>query len=103
MFLEASPEDPGLAGLLTMPLMLVAMVGVFYFLMIRPQSKQKKEKARMLNELIVGDEVTTIGGIVGKVVSIKDDALTIETGAEKVRIKIMRWAISNKGVKESSE
>ncbi|MCL2084152.1 MAG: preprotein translocase subunit YajC [Oscillospiraceae bacterium] len=72
------------------------LIGVMYFLMIRPESKRKKQMARMLNELIVGDEVTTRGGIIGKIVSIKDDTVTVETGADKVRIKFVRDAISSK-------
>ena len=91
----------GLSSLLGMILPLVLLFGVMYFFMIRPESKRKKETAKMRNELIVGDEVTTIGGIVGKVVNIKDDTITVETGADKVRIKLMRWAISSKGAKIS--
>lgn len=77
------------------PLLLIVVA--FYFFMIRPESKRKKEANKMRKELIVGDEITTIGGIVGKVVAIKDDTITLETGSEKARIKIMRWAISSKG------
>ena len=73
---------------------MVAMIAVFYFLLIRPENKKKKAAAKMRSELAVGDEITTIGGIVGRVVTVKDDSLIIETGAERNRIKIMRWAIS---------
>lgn len=99
MFLaEATPADAGgLSSLLGMVLPMVLLFGVLYFFMIRPESKRKKETAKLRNELIVGDEITTIGGIVGKVVNIKDDTITVETGADKVRIKIMRWAVSSKG------
>ena len=75
-------------------IMLVVCVVAFYFFLIRPQRKQEKEAAAMRNNLHVGDEITTIGGIVGRVVTVKDDSLIIETGAERNRIKIMRWAIS---------
>ena len=75
-------------------LLMVAMIAVFYFLLIRPENKKKKAAAKMRSELAVGDEITTIGGIVGRVVTVKDDSLIIETGAERNRIKIMRWAIS---------
>ena len=74
--------------------MLVVMLAIFYFMLIRPENKKKKELAKMRSELAVGDEITTIGGIVGRVVTVKDDSLIIETGAERNRIKIMRWAIS---------
>ncbi len=74
----------------------VVIIGVFYFLLIRPENKRKKAMQRMLSELIIGDEVTTAGGIIGKVVNIKDDEITIETGADKVRIRFLRSAITNK-------
>ncbi|GHV19363.1 hypothetical protein FACS189425_09920 [Clostridia bacterium] len=85
------------AMLLSTVLPFALLIGVMYFFMIRPESKRKKEAAKMRNELIVGDEITTIGGIVGKVVSIKDDSVVLETGADRARIKLMRWAISSKG------
>ena len=70
------------------------MFAMLYFLMIRPENKRKKEAQNLRDSLTVGDEITTIGGIVGRVVTVKDDSLIIETGAERNRIKIMRWAIS---------
>ncbi|MDR1691723.1 MAG: preprotein translocase subunit YajC [Oscillospiraceae bacterium] len=81
----------------------VVLIVVFYFMLIRPESKRKKAAAKMRDELIVGDEITTIGGIVGKVVQIKDDTITLETGAEKSRVKLMRWAISSKGEQVSDK
>ena len=75
-------------------IMIIAMFALMYFLMIRPENKRKKEAQNMRDSLAVGDEITTIGGIVGRVVTVKDDSLIIETGAERNRIKIMRWAIS---------
>jgi preprotein translocase subunit YajC len=92
----AAATDAGSGNLLSL-LMLPLLAAVFYFLIIRPESKRKKAAAKLRNELIVGDEITTIGGLVGRVVAIKDDAVTLETGADKVKIKIMRWAISSKG------
>ncbi|GHV06960.1 preprotein translocase subunit YajC [Clostridia bacterium] len=98
----AEGEGGGLAAmLLSTVLPFALLIGVMYFFMIRPESKRKKEAAKMRNELIVGDELTTIGGIVGKVVSIKDDTITLETGADRVRIKVMRWAVSSKGAQIS--
>ena len=78
----------------SMPLMLVVFIGAMYFFMIRPQKKQEKQIAEMRNSLMVGDEVTTNGGILGRVVYIKDDVVTIETGADRVKIKVRKWAIS---------
>ena len=75
-------------------IMIVAMVAIFYFLLIRPESKRKKEAEQMRSSLKVGDEVTTIGGITGTVVNIKDDKFVIETGADQVRIEFAKWALS---------
>ncbi|MDR1953934.1 MAG: preprotein translocase subunit YajC [Clostridiales Family XIII bacterium] len=74
------------------PLILIFVV--LYFLMIRPQRKKEKQVNAMRNALQAGDKVTTIGGIKGQVVKTKDDVLTIQVGADKVKIDIMRWAIS---------
>ena len=90
--LEAANTGGG-SGLLTIGL-LVVMVVVFYFFGIRPQKKQEKETAAMRNGLQVGDEITTIGGIVGTVVSVKDDKFVIETSADQVRIEFQKWALS---------
>lgn len=73
--------------------MIVAMVGVMYFVMIRPQKKKQKEEQSMRDNISVGDEVTTIGGIMGRVVTVKDDSLIIETGADRNKMRIARWAI----------
>lgn len=78
----------------TMILMMVGVFAVMYFLMIRPQKKKQKEEQAMRDNLQIGDEITTIGGIVGKIVTVKDDSLIIETGADRNRMKITRWAIS---------
>ena len=77
--------------------MLAIMVVLFYFFLIRPENKKKKALNEMRNALSVGDEVTTIGGIVGRVVHIKDDLVTVETSEDRVRIQFTRWAISTKG------
>ena len=75
-------------------LMLVVMLGIFYFMLIRPENKRKKEAEQMRNSLKTGDKITTIGGIMGTVVSIKDDKFVIETSADQVRIEFCKWAIS---------
>ena len=79
--------------------MLVAIFVVFYFFGIRPQKKQEKETANMRNNLQVGDEITTIGGIIGKVVSIKDETCVIETSRERTKIRILKSAIARVDVK----
>jgi preprotein translocase subunit YajC len=77
--------------------MLVLLFAVFYFFLIRPENKKKKKLQEMRDNLSVGDEITTIGGMVGKIVSIKDNLITFETGEDRVRIQIARWAISTIG------
>ena len=92
-FLEAQPNAPtgGGAGMI---IMLLAMVAIFYFMLIRPEKKRKKEAENMRSALKVGDKITTIGGVMGTVVSIKDDKFVIETGADQVRVEFAKWALS---------
>lgn len=78
-------------------LMFVVLIVVFYFFLIRPENKKKKQLEDMRSQLSVGDEITTIGGIVGKIVSIKDDLITFETGEDRVRMQVTKWAISTTG------
>ena len=78
-------------------IMIVAMIGIFYFLMIRPESKKKKKLKEMRESLAVGDTITTIGGIFGKVVSVDDDKLTFETSEDRVRVQVAKWAVSTIG------
>ena len=80
-------------GSLSMILMLVAILGIMYFLMIRPQKKKQKEEQAMRDNIQIGDEITTIGGIMGRVVTVKDDSLIIETGADRNKMKVARWAV----------
>lgn len=77
----------------------VLMIAIFYFLMYRPQKKQEKEQQQMRNSIEVGDEITTIGGIIGRVVAIKDETLVIETSKERTKIRILRSAIRSIDVK----
>ena len=77
--------------------MFVVLIVVFYFFLIRPENKKKKKLEDMRNQLGVGDEITTIGGIIGKIVSIKDDTITFETGEDRVRMQVAKWAISTTG------
>ena len=76
-------------------IMIVVMIAMMYFLMIRPQKKKQQEEQKMRNSIRVGDELTTIGGITGRVVNIKDDSLIIETGADRNKITIKKWAIQS--------
>lgn len=77
-------------------LMYAAILGVFYLLLIRPQRKKDKQIQEMRNSIKEGDEILTIGGIYGKVLNVKEDALTIEVGADKTKLKIAKWAIGKK-------
>ncbi len=77
--------------------MLVGMailIGAMYFFMIRPQKKQEKETAKMRDSLVVGDEITTIGGIIGKIVSIKEETCIIETGRERTTMRILKSSVA---------
>ncbi len=81
-------------------LILIPVIAIaFYFLMIRPQKKQEKETNDMRNNLSVGDEITTIGGIIGKVISIKEETVMIETGHDRTKIRILKSAIKTVDVK----
>lgn len=84
--------DPG--SMTSTIIMLLVMVAVFYFMLIRPEKKRKKEAEDLRNSIKVGDEITTIGGIVGKIVSIKEDKFVIETSADQVRVEFVKWALS---------
>ena len=76
-------------------LMIAIMFGVFYFMLIRPENKRKKEAEQTRKDTKVGDQVTTIGGIVGTVVNVKEDKFVMETSADQVRIEFAKWAISS--------
>ena len=73
----------------------VGFVALFYFFAIRPQNKKQKEVKQMRNELKVGDNIITIGGIHGKIVVAKEDILTIETGTAKTKLDVTRWAVGS--------
>ena len=105
-FLESSPTG-GANSLMTIG-MLVLVVVFFYFFLIRPQKKQEKEAANMRNSLEIGDEVVTIGGIIGQIVKIKGETVTIATGKDRTTLRFLRTAIREVTVKinapvESSE
>ena len=90
-FLESTGTG---ADMMTTLIMMIVMVAIFYFMLIRPENKRKKEAEDMRNSLKVGDDITTIGGVVGKIVDIKGDNIVIETSADRVRIEFVKWAVS---------
>ena len=90
-FLTASASG-GMASTL---IMMVLMIAIFYFMLIRPENKRKKEAEQMRSAVKKGDKITTIGGIVGTVVDVKEFRIVIETGADQVRIELEKWAISS--------
>ena len=81
----------------SMIIMLVVLIAVFYFFMIRPENKKKKQMQQMRDSLSVGDTITTIGGIIGKIVSVKEDSIVFETSEDRVRMQVTKWAISSVG------
>lgn len=80
-------------------IMIVVMIAAMYFFMIRPQKKQERQINDMRNNLQVGDEITTIGGIIGKIISIKEETVMIETGHDRTKIRILKSAVRNVDVK----
>ena len=74
---------------------LIMVIAVFYFMLIRPENKRKKEAEQLRSAVKVGDQITTIGGICGTVVSIKDEKVVVETSADQVRVEFVKWAISS--------
>ena len=98
MFAAAAPAAGGEAGAMSLISMLVSMGLIFvvmYFLMIRPQRKRDKEQREMRARVEVGDEIITVGGIVGRVVSLREDTLVIETGSDRSKVRIQRWAVQS--------
>lgn len=94
LFLTSTTDMTAGGSLTTLVIPLVLMIVVFYFMIIRPENKRKKEAEQLRSSLKVGDQITTIGGIVGTVVNVKDDKFVLETGADQVRIEFQKWALS---------
>lgn len=92
----AGAESGGMGGMLGMLLPLVLMLGMIYFLFMRPESKRKKKMEEMLNNLQIADEVVTTGGIIGRVIDVKaeSDTVVIETGGDKTRIRVLKSCIA---------
>ena len=100
VFLTAEAGSGG--SMWTTIIMVVALVAIFYFFMIRPENKKKKKLKEMREAMAVGDQITTIGGITGKIVHLGNEHVTFETGEDRVRIQLAKWAISTVG-KDSGE
>ena len=93
-FAMMAPAEGGSTGdMMPMILMMAALFAAMYFFTIRPQKKQQKMEQEIRENTQIGDEITTIGGICGKVVSVKDDSIVIETGSDRVKIKFKKYAI----------
>ncbi|HIR19583.1 MAG TPA: preprotein translocase subunit YajC [Candidatus Pelethomonas intestinigallinarum] len=83
-------------------IMIVAMLAILYFLMIRPENKRKKQAEEMRNSLKKGDQITTIGGIVGRIVMVTDDTIVIETSDDRVRMELTKWAVSTNNTQQQN-
>ena len=83
------------AGMGSTLIMMVLMIAIFYFMLIRPENKRKKEAEQMRNAVRKGDKIITIGGIVGTVVDVKESRIVVETSADQVRMELEKWAISS--------
>ena len=82
--------------------MILAMIAIFYFLMIRPESKRKKQAEEMRNSLKKGDQITTIGGIIGRIVMVNDETIVIETSDDRVRMELTKWAVSTNNTQQQN-
>lgn len=92
MLLDSSKPTNTNSTLVTI-LLMVGLFALMYFTSIRPQKKRQKEEQQLRENLQIGDEITTIGGIMGRIVTIKEDSIIIETGADRVKMRVMRWAV----------
>ena len=95
ILLEKATQSAGLGGLLPMILIYAVLFGGLYFLMIRPQRKKQKEEKKMRENLQVGDEIVTIGGLYGRVISLKEDTIVMESISDHSKITIARWALQS--------
>ena len=95
-------NEPAAQGM-TMLFWVVAMFAIMYLFMIRPEQKRKKKAQEMRESLKKGDVVTTMGGIVGKIVHVKQDTIIVETSDDRVRLELTKWAVSSIGVQNTEE
>ena len=84
-------------------LMIVVMIAVFYFMLIRPENKRKKQAEEMRNSIRKGERVTTIGGIIGKVVQVNDSTIVLETSEDRVRLEIAKWGVQSTESMEAAQ
>ena len=89
-----APANPGLLGTLGSLLPFLLLIPIFYFLMYRPQKKQEKETAAMRNSLMIGDEIVTIGGIIGIITNITEETITIISSRDRIRIQLLKSSVS---------
>ena len=99
LFADAAPTPSILPTLVMIGLMIV----VFYFMLIRPENKRKKQAEELRSSLKAGDDITTIGGITGTICAVKEKTIVIETGADRVRIELAKWAVSSKGTQATED
>lgn len=97
MTLDAAAQQGGGMSMIIMLLVYAVFIGALYLIFFRPQNKKKKKEAAMRKNAQVGDEITTIGGICGRIVAVKDetDSIILETGSDKAKLRIKRWAIGS--------
>ncbi len=103
LILTAAPEAAASGGMFSLLFPLILMFAIFYFLIIRPENKKKKKTDEMRSSLSIGDEITTIGGLTGKIVQVTEETITFETGEDRVRIQAKKWAISTTAKMEAAE
>ena len=84
-------------------IMVIIMIALLYFMMIRPENKRKKQAEEMRNSLKKGDQITTIGGIIGRIVLVKDNSIVIETSEDRVRMEVSKWAVSTNNSQQPEE
>ena len=99
----ASSGTAASGGMGSTLIMIVLMIAIFYFLLIRPENKRKKQAEEMRNSLKKGDTITTIGGIVGKIVMVNPNTIVIETSDDRVRMELTKWAVSQVGVQTGEQ
>ena len=95
LFLESAAGTAAAGSSASMILMFVVLIAVFYFFMIRPENKRKKQAENMRNSLKKGERITTIGGLVGRIVQVNDATVVFETSEDRVRIEVAKWGIQS--------
>ena len=95
-FAETATGGLTSGGTIQFVISMLLLVAIFYFFMIRPEKKRKKKEQELRSSLGLGDDIVTIGGMMGKIVSVTDETITFETGEDRVRIEVAKWAISRK-------